>query len=147
MRVLLRAQGAQERIHHFLPVSDFVFADMRAKLVAEYSAALAAPAPGANPEPNPESDLPTAAPAALPEAVSAGWGAVPCGAGGPIGGPEAVQLTASAGGAAKEAPRGQLLRQLSPSTPLAVSDDLVMSVAACAGKIFEEFPSEIMYYI
>ena len=127
------AQGAHERIHHFLPVSDFVFADMRAALIAEYSAhlagegAAAAAVPGADPGPSPAAQPPLGA----------------CGAAALAAAPMAVSLTACAG----DAPRGQLLRQLSPSTPLAVSDDLVMSATACAGKFFVEFPSEIMYYI
>lgn len=127
------AQGAQERIHHFLPVSDFVFADMRAALIAEYSAHLAGESAGAAAA----ADInPSLSPAAQPPLET-------CGAAALAAAPMAVSLTACAG----EAPRGQLLRQLSPSTPLAVSDDLVMSATACAGKFFEEFPSEIMYYI
>ena len=124
-------------------MSDFVFADMRAALVAEYSAHLAGKSagaagaanvgPGLNPSINPN-----ISPAALPPLEQT------CGGAALAAAPMAVSLTACAGG---EAPAGQLLRQLSPSTPLAVSDDLVMSATAVAGKFFEEFPSEIMYYI
>ena len=131
----MQYKGAQERIHHFLPVSDFVFADMRAALVAEYSAHLAGESAGAaaaadvGPILNPTTVTPLEQTCGAPALAAA---------------PMAVSLTACAGG---EAPHGRLLRQLSPSTPLAVSDDLVMSATAVAGKFFEEFPSEIMYYI
>ena len=122
----MQYKGAQERIHHFLPVSDFVFADMRAALVAEYSAQLAGESAAADPNPNPNPN-----PAAQQPALEA------CGPPALAAAPMAVSLTACAGG---EAPRGQLLRQLSPSTPLAVSDDLVMSAAACRRQVLRGVP-------
>ncbi|KAK9831309.1 hypothetical protein WJX81_000976 [Elliptochloris bilobata] len=157
----MQYKGAQERIHHFLPVSDFVFADMRAALVAEYSAHLAA---GSDPNPNPAIQPAAATTAAAPSMQPnfnsnpiAARSAESCGARALGVAPAAVNLTACTGDAAQAAvnltacagdvPHGALMRQLSPSTPLAVSNDLVMSAAACAGKFFEEFPSEIMYYI
>ncbi len=148
-----RAQGAQERIHHFLPVSDFVFADMRAALVAEYAAHLEG---GASPKPSPRA-IPAAPLSAVPDTLPDGGAAsLACGAGGPGGSPAAVQLAASAGGAGRgagdagKAERGgALLRTLSPSTPLAVCDDgdVLMSAAAAASQFLLEVPSEVMYYI
>jgi hypothetical protein len=142
-----RAQGAQERIHHFLPVSDFVFADMRAALVAEYAAHLEG---GASPIPSPRA-IPAAPLSAVPDTLPDGGAAsLACGAGGPGGSPAAVQLAASAGGAGGKAERGgALLRTLSPSTPLAVCDDgdVLMSAAAAASQFLLEVPSEVMYYI
>ena len=149
-----RAQGAQERIHHFLPVSDFVFADMRAALVAEYAAHLEG---GASPNPSPRA-IPAAPLSAVPDTLPGGgaMSGAPCGVAGAGGSPAAVQLAASAGGAGRgagdagKAERGgALLRTLSPSTPLAVCDDgdVLLSAAAAASQFLLEVPSEVMYYI